>query len=75
MLAVNATAEGLKSLGRFDLFQEQIQPFVCGRKVADGRGDNYRGKALELLARAEIETDLGRADRAKKLGGCLFAAR
>lgn len=46
MLAVNSTAEVLKSLGRFDLFQEQIQRFAvlvvgaCVRKikVANGRG-------------------------------------
>jgi large-conductance mechanosensitive channel len=38
------------------------------------RGINKLKKDL-LRPPAEIETDLGRADRAKKLGGCLFAAR
>jgi hypothetical protein len=35
MLAVNATAEVLKSLGRFDLFQEQIHRFVVSRRGGD----------------------------------------
>jgi hypothetical protein len=32
MLAVNSAAEVLKSLGRFDYFQEQIQRFVVFRR-------------------------------------------
>jgi hypothetical protein len=36
MLAVNATAEVVKSLGRFDLFQEQIHRFVVSRRGVMG---------------------------------------